>query len=169
MTAANVLAVAGALENKFVQAFPVFGVERRGAPVTAFVRIDENEIDIRSQIYNPDIVIVLDMTLLDVVDVTAGLKEGGIIILNTTKKPREFSYGKYRVATVDATNIAVKNKLGTATNPIVNTAVLGAYAKAVGNVKLESIITAVKQESPVKKEENANAVKEAYENTILGW
>ncbi|MEM4160896.1 MAG: 2-oxoacid:acceptor oxidoreductase family protein [Thermoplasmata archaeon] len=169
VTAANALAVAGAMEGKFVQAFPVFGVERRGAPVTAFVRIDEKEIDIRSQIYNPDIVIVLDMTLLSVVNVTAGLKKGGILVFNTKKKPEEFKYPDFKVATVDATEIAVRNGLGTQTNPIVNTAILGAYAKAVGNVKLESIIEAVKQESPVKKEENAKAVSEAFENTILGW
>lgn len=169
VTAANALAVAGAIEGKYVQAFPVFGVERRGAPVTAFVRIDEKEIDIRSQIYNPDIVIVLDMTLLSVVNVTAGLKKGGILVFNTKKKPEEFKYPDFKVATVDATEIAVRNGLGTQTNPIVNTAILGAYAKAVGNVKLESIIEAVKQESPVKKEENAKAVSEAFENTVLGW
>lgn len=169
VTAANALAVAGAIEGKYVQAFPVFGVERRGAPVTAFVRIDEKEIDIRSQIYNPDVVIVLDMTLLGAVNVTAGLKKGGFVIFNTKKRPEEFNYPDFKIATVDATDIAVKNGLGTQTNPIVNTAILGAYAKAVGNLSIESIIEAVKHESPVKKEENAKAVKEAFENTILGW
>ncbi|MCX8174340.1 MAG: 2-oxoacid:acceptor oxidoreductase family protein [Thermoplasmata archaeon] len=169
VTAANALAVAAAMEGMYVQAFPVFGVERRGAPVAAFVRIDEKEIDIRSQIYNPDIVVVLDMTLLGAVNVTAGLKKGGILIFNTKKKPGEFSYPDFKVATVDATEIAVRNGLGTQTNPIVNTAILGAYARAVGNVKLESIIEAVKQESPVKKDENAKAVKDAFENTVKGW
>lgn len=169
VTAANALAVAAAMEGKYVQAFPVFGVERRGAPVTAFVRIDDKEIDIRSQIYNPDIVVVLDTTLLSTVNVTAGLKKGGIVIFNTKKKPTEFPYPDFKVATVDATEIAVRNGLGTATNPIVNTAILGAYARAVGDLKLDSIVEAVKAESPVKKEENAKAVKEAFESTILGW
>ncbi len=169
VTAANALAVAAAFEGKYVQAFPVFGVERRGAPVTAFVRIDEKEIDIRCQIYEPDIVIVLDMTLLGSVDVTSGLKQNGILIFNTKKKPEEFNYKNYRIATVDATEIAVRNGLGTPTNPIVNTAILGAYARVVEGLSIESIVKAVKQESPVKKEENARAVKEAYENTIKGW
>jgi len=169
VTAANILAVAGAGEGKYVQAFPVFGVERRGAPVAAFVRIDEKEIDIRSQIYNPDVVVVLDMSLLTAVNVTAGLKKGGIIIFNTKKRPEEFNYPEFKVATVDATEIAVRNGLGTRTNPIVNTAILGGYVRAVGNLKLESVVKAVKEESPSKKEENAKAVREAYESTLLGW
>lgn len=164
VTAANTLADAAFREGKDVQAFPMFGVERRGAPVAAFTRIDEKPIDIKTQIYEPDVVIVLDMSLLDVVNVAKGLKSGGKIILNTAKDPSEFDFGDADVYTVDATTIAVNNGLGTATNPIVNTAILGSYSKVIGNVKMESIYKAIENNVPVKHDENKQAAKEAYEN-----
>lgn len=163
VTAANTLADAAFREGKDVQAFPMFGVERRGAPVAAFTRIDENPIDIKTQIYEPDVVIVLDMSLLEVVDVTEGLKDGGKIILNTEKDPSEFDFGDADVYTVDATTIAVENGLGTETNPIVNTAILGSYSSIVGNVEMESIYEAIENNVPVKHEENKKAAKEAHE------
>ena len=164
VTAANILAAAAFKEGKQVQAFPMFGVERRGAPVAAFMRMDEKRIDLRTQVYKPDCVVVLDTTLLNVVDVSAGLKEGGIIILNTQKKPSEFSY-KGKVFCVDATTIAVQNKLGTATNPIVNTAILGAYSKAAGNIGMAALDWAIQENAPIKTEENKKAAKEAFEQT----
>lgn len=165
VTAATVLADAAFREGKDVQAFPVFGVERRGAPVAAFTRMDEKPIDIRTQIYEPDAVIVLDATLLDVVDVIKGLKENGRIVINSSKKPEDFNFGKGKVFTVDATGIAIKHGLGTKTNPIVNTAILGAYSKAIGNVKMKSIEEAIHEKVPRKKEENKKAAREAYEKT----
>lgn len=165
VTAANILAAAAFKEGKQVQAFPMFGVERRGAPVAAFMRMDDKRIDLRTQIYKPDCVIVLDTTLLKVVDVSAGLKEGGTIILNTQKKPSEFSYAKAKVFCVDATAIAVANKLGTSTNPIVNTAILGAYSKAVGNVGMKAIEWAIEENAPIKTEENKKAAQEAFVKT----
>ncbi|MFO7992408.1 MAG: 2-oxoacid:acceptor oxidoreductase family protein [Thermoplasmata archaeon] len=164
VTAANTLADAAFREGKDVQAFPMFGVERRGAPVAAFTRIDEEPIDIKTQIYEPDVVIVLDMSLLDVVDVAKGLKPDGKIILNTAKDPSEFDFGDADVYTVDATTIAVNNGLGTATNPIVNTAILGSYSRVVGNVKMESIYEAIENNVPVKHDENKKAAEEAHEN-----
>lgn len=164
VTAANILAAAAFKEGKKVQAFPMFGVERRGAPVMAFMRMDDKNIDLRAQVYKPDCVVVLDTTLLKVVDVTAGLKEGGIVILNTQKKSSDFSY-KAKVFCVDATTIAVDNKLGTATNPIVNTAILGAFSKAVGNVTMPSIEKAIEENAPIKTEENKKAAREAFEQT----
>lgn len=163
VTAANILAIAAFKEGKDAQAFPMFGVERRGAPVQAFVRMDEKPIDVKTQIYEPDAVVVLDPTLLEVVDVTQGLKSGGIIILNTRKKPNEFEFGGAKVFTVDATTIAVDNHLGTKTNPIVNTAVLGAYSKAVGNVGMEAIREAIRENAPIKPDENIKAADDANE------
>ncbi len=169
VTAANILAIAAVKQGYHAQAFPYFGVERRGAPVQAFTRIDERKIDIRMNVYNPDAIVVLDPTLMDVVDVTQGLKEGGIIVINTAKKPEDFNLSEYRVATVNATEIALKHRLGSQAAPIVNTAILGAYSKAVGNVGIEYVVEAIKENAPAKREENANAAREAYENTILGW
>ncbi len=169
VTAANILAIAAVKQGYHAQAFPYFGVERRGAPVQAFTRIDERKIDIRMNVYNPDAIVVLDPTLMDVVDVTQGLKEGGIIVINTAKKPEDFDLGEYRVATVNATEIALKHRLGSQAAPIVNTAILGAYSKAVGNVGIDYVVEAIKENAPAKREENASAAREAYENTILGW
>ncbi len=168
VTAANILAIAAFKEGKDVQAFPMFGVERRGAPVQAFVRMDEKPIDLKTQIYEPDAVIVLDPTLLEVVDVAKGLKPEGIIILNSQKDPGEFDFGDARVFTVDATSVAVNNHLGTKTNPIVNTAILGAYSKAVGNVDMEAIREAIRENAPVKPEENVRAAEDANQKCIGG-
>lgn len=165
VTAATILADAAFREGKDVQAFPKFGVERRGAPVTAFVRMDEKPIDLKTQIYEPDCVVVLDSSLLDVVDVTKGLKKGGKIIINTSKNASEFDFGKGKVYAVDATTIAVKNGLGSETSPIVNTAILGAYSKAVGNVKIDSVEDSVGDKVPRKKEGNKKATREAYNQT----
>ncbi len=167
VTAANILAIAGAKEGYHTQAFPFFGVERRGAPVEAYTRISKEPIEIRSFVYNPDCVVVLDPALLKDVDVTAGLKEGGIIIVNTEKKPSEMPFEGYKVATVNATEIAIKHRLGSKAAPIVNTAILGAYARVVGNISIDSVVEAILENAPAKKEENASAAKEAYERTVI--
>ncbi len=103
VTAANLLVSAALIDgNRGVQAFPFFGAERRGAPVRAFARISEEEIHLRSEIYNPDVVIVLDESIMDIVDVLKGVKENGKILINTTKHPKDFDFSKkYNVATVD--------------------------------------------------------------------
>jgi len=164
VTAANLLAESAFLEGKSVQAFPIFGVERRGAPVAAFTRMDESPIDIKTQVYEPDGVVVLDPTLLEVVDVTDGLKPGGIILINTGKSPDTFDLGgEFRVTTVDATKIAVDHGLGTKTNPIVNTAILGAYTRAFGNVNRESLDKAIDRQIKVKQDKNKEAAKAAYD------
>ncbi|MCK5559833.1 MAG: 2-oxoacid:acceptor oxidoreductase family protein [Thermoplasmata archaeon] len=167
VTAANILAVAAFKENKDIQAFPIFGVERRGAPVAAFLRMDEKPIDIKTQIYEPDAVVVLDPSLLEVVNVTEGLKQGGTVIINSRKRPDEFEFGAdKKVFTVDATTIAIENRLGTQTNPIVNTAILGAYSKAVGNVQMPAIKESIMENAPIKPQENVKAAEQAYEITI---
>jgi pyruvate ferredoxin oxidoreductase gamma subunit/2-oxoisovalerate ferredoxin oxidoreductase gamma subunit len=165
VTAANILAIAAFKEGKDVQAFPMFGVERRGAPVMAFTRMDEKPIDIKTQIYEPDAVVVLDPTLLEVVNVAKGLKSTGKVILNSGKEPSEFDFSGANVFTVDATTIAVDNHLGSRTNPIVNTAILGAYSKAVGNVGMDAIKEAIMENAPLKPQENVQAAEDANQNT----
>jgi 2-oxoacid:acceptor oxidoreductase gamma subunit (pyruvate/2-ketoisovalerate family) len=159
VTAARLLAEAAFIEGKYAQAFPFFGAERRGAPVLAFSRINDKEIRARTQVYEPDYVIVLDPFLPEVVDVVAGLKQGGIVVLNS-KKAMQFPLVK--TVFVDATSIA----MATLGAPITNTAMLGAFAKATGVVKLESLTEVIKEYFPAKLvEKNTVAIKEAYEKT----
>jgi pyruvate ferredoxin oxidoreductase gamma subunit len=170
VTAAELLAKAAFKEGKWVQAFPFFGAERRGAPVKAFARIADEPILIRSQVYNPDYVIVLDHMLLDVVNIVEGLKKEGIVIINTQKKPEEVSIKEYRVATVDATSIALELKLLVAGLPVLNTPILGAFAKATEEVTLESVVQTIKEMWPGKAgEKNAKAAMLAYERLVEGW
>ena len=162
--ASKILADAISKEGNYVQAYPEFGVERRGAPVFAFIRIDNKPIYDKSRIYNPDHVVVVDPTLVDAIDVTEGLKEGGLIIVNSDKKPEELNFpNKFKVVTINATAIAVKHKLGTMAAPIVNTAIVGAVVKMLNLAKIESVLEAVLEGVPLKQEENAAAAKVAYE------
>jgi len=165
VTAANILAEACFKEGKDVQAFPMFGVERRGAPVTAFLRVDDRPIRIKSQIYNPDIVAVLDTTLLEAVDVTSGLKKDGTVIINTDLDIKDIEIKAKKLALVDATKIAMDHGLGSKAAPIVNTSILGSFPKATEMVSIESVIKAIKEKSPAKAEENARAAEDAYKNT----
>jgi len=163
--ASEVLASALFKEGKFVQAFPAFGAERRGAPVAAFARVDDRPIRIRHFIYEPDHIIVLDPTLIESTQVDSGLKEGGWIVINTDRPSRDFPrFAKFRVATVDASRIASDHRLGSPTNPIVNMAILGAFARITGMVGVEAIVEAMKEFVPVNKAGNEAAIKEAYEN-----
>jgi pyruvate ferredoxin oxidoreductase gamma subunit/2-oxoisovalerate ferredoxin oxidoreductase gamma subunit len=163
------LASAAFKEGKWVQAIPFFGAERRGAPVKAFARLSDKPILVRSQVYNPDYVMVLDETLLDIVDVTEGLKKDGIVIINTTKKPDEINI-KNRVATVDATGIALELQLLVAGLPVLNTTMLGAFARATNEIKLESVLEAIKEEwRGAAGEKNARAAALAYEKLMKNW
>jgi len=170
VTAAEVLAHAAFIEGKSVQAIPYFGAERRGAPVKAFARISDEPILVHSQIYHPDYVIVLDPIIYKVVDVTEGLKKDGMVLMNTTKKPREIGLKDFRVATIDATGIALELNLLVAGLHIVNTSILGAFAKATDEIKLASVLKAVKETwSGSAGEKNAKAAELAYERLIIGW
>jgi 2-oxoacid:acceptor oxidoreductase gamma subunit (pyruvate/2-ketoisovalerate family) len=161
--ASKLLAAALFHEEKSVQSFPAFGVERRGAPVTAFLRLSDGPILLRCEGTNPDDLIVLDPTLVEAIDVTAGLKPGGIIVINSDRAPESYTElaSQFRVATVDAYTIARNHKLGSKTQPIVNTAILGAFATATGLVKLESICLTIEEEIPTHPEENIAAAQEA--------
>ena len=170
VTAAELLAHAAFLEGKWVQAFPYFGAERRGAPVKAFARISDQPILVHSQIYNPDYVVVLDPFIYKIVDVTEGLKEDGIIIFNTTKKPEELKLKGLRVTTVDATGIALELNLLVAGLPVVNTAITGAFARATGEVEISSILKVINETwSGGAAEKNAKAAELAYERLVKGW
>ena len=166
VTAANLL-VAAALKdgNKGLQAFPVFGAERRGAPVRAFARISETEIHLRSEIYSPDIVIIQDESIMDLVDVKKGIEDHGKFLINTTKKPKDFDFSdKYTVATVDATGIAIKHKILVGGIPVVNTPILGAVPKVLDKVTLPSIQQAIREKwKGTAAESNVEATKDAFE------
>ena len=165
--ASKILAAALFKEGKYAQAFPAFGAERRGAPVMAFTRFDKKTITRRSQVYEPDHVVVLDEPILEVVDVTAGLKAGGWILINSPRPAAAFpNLLKFRVATVDANRIAHENGLGTATAPVVNTVILGAFARVTGLVGLQAIIEGIKENVPTKTEANVAAAKAAYEQAM---
>jgi pyruvate ferredoxin oxidoreductase gamma subunit/2-oxoisovalerate ferredoxin oxidoreductase gamma subunit len=161
--ASKVMAVAVFNEGRYVQSFPKFGVERRGAPVEAFLRIDDKKILLRNNVYEPDHIVVLDPTLMEAVDVTSGLRAGGVVLINTTRRPVEFpKLGNFHVACVDASAIAIRHRLGSPAQPIVNTSILGAIAKATGLVGLESICAAIQEEVPIKPEANAAAARDAF-------
>ena len=167
----EVLVHAFFLENKYVQAFPSFGVERRGAPVTAFCRVDDRPIYLRNEIYTPDHVVVLDASLLQTTGVTQGLKKGGTVLVNGKKDPvyyHDIIGDTFKVFVVDASTIAVEHQLGSSSNPIVNTAILGAFSKATGLVTIESVEKAVEEYVPLKKENNRKAARAAFERVIGG-
>ena len=152
----------------YVQSFPLFGVERRGAPVEAYLRLDKKKILIRTNVYTPDHVVVLDPTLVTGVDITRGLKPGGWILINTPEPPEATNlYADYRLAYVDATAIAMRHRLGTRTHPIVNTAMMGAFARVLGEPPLEAVVAAIQEEVPTKPEANIAAAREAYESAMF--
>lgn len=159
VTAAEILAKAAFEDGKFSQAFPFFGVERRGAPVMAFTRIDDKPIQIRYQVQNPDYVVVLDDGLLDVVNVFSGIKNDSSIIINTNKEESLEKNKDKEIYNIDATGIALEN-LGV---PIVNTIMLGSFAKKSGEVSLGSIIKVIKETFPGKLgDKNSKAAEIAY-------
>ena len=165
VVASKILATSLFLEGKYSQSFPAFGVERRGAPVTAFLRVDDKPIRLRTEIYEPDHLVVLDPLLVEQVPLAKGLKKDGIVLINSGKEPGEFSdsFKGFRVATVPAGKIALKHHLGTAQSPIVNTAILGAVAKVLRIVTMESLIEGIKTDVPAHTENNAAAAQEAYQ------
>jgi pyruvate ferredoxin oxidoreductase gamma subunit len=166
VTSAEMLALAAISEGKYAQAFPSFGPERRGAPVQAFVRVAGQQIRVRSSITEPDVVVVLDPGLLKIVDVTSGLKSGGIVVINTTKTAQqirdEFKI-KARIATIGATKIA-QEVLGV---PITNTTMIGAMLRARDIVKIESLSDPLKQRFGRLGDRNIESMKRAYAETIV--
>jgi pyruvate ferredoxin oxidoreductase gamma subunit len=168
--AAQALAVAASHDGYSAIAFPFFGAERRGAPVLAFARFGEERLRARTQVYEPHFVVVLDESLVETVDVLAGLRPGGIVVVNTIRSPDELVLSKKaKAATVDATSIALEHTKQAA----VNTAMLGAFAKATGLVSIEGVEAGIldvfgRRLSREIATRNVAAARAAYEATRLG-
>jgi 2-oxoacid:acceptor oxidoreductase gamma subunit (pyruvate/2-ketoisovalerate family) len=164
VTSSKILGLAASIEGIYSQALPFYGFERRGAPVEVYLRLDDKPILISSQIYEPDGIVVLDPILAEQSIVAKGLKAGGFAVLNTLKSPEQIDYTKRlsRVGVVDATGVALK----TLKAPISNTAILGAFTKTVGMLKLSSVEEAIRQVLPERLHAaNIEALRLAYEET----
>jgi pyruvate ferredoxin oxidoreductase gamma subunit/2-oxoisovalerate ferredoxin oxidoreductase gamma subunit len=154
----------------FVQTFPLFGVERRGAPIEAYLRTDTQKILIRNNVHTPDHIVILDNKLLLSIDVTRGLKKGGKILINAPELPvsvTESMLATFNVAIVNASEIAINHGLGTRTSPIINTSMLGAFSRFFEVPELKSIETAILNEVPVKQEQNVEAAREAFDSVTF--
>lgn len=166
VTSAELVAIAAIDDGKYAQAFPSFGPERRGAPVAAFIRVSDKPIRTREKVYVPNVVMVLDPSILKIVNVAAGLKEGGTVIINTSKTPEEMARllnVKAKIATVDATKIAMES-MGV---PITNTSMLGALVKATGIVSNDALGKAIDKRFGRIAEKNKTAFNRAMTETII--
>jgi 2-oxoisovalerate ferredoxin oxidoreductase gamma subunit len=163
--ASSIIADAIFSEGRNVQSFPMFGVERRGAPVAAFIRVDDKPIRVKCEIEEPEYVLVLDPTLVEAVDVTSGVKASGVIVVNSPLGPGELELGGgFRVVTFDGTSLAVEHGLGTRTAPIANTTMLGAFARATGLVGIDALENSINKYFPRDKDgKNARAARAAYD------
>lgn len=170
ITAAKILAQAAYLEGyPGVTAAPSFGAERRGAPVSASTRIFPEIVKVVSQVENPNVVVVLDHTLLKFEEVTGGLVRGGWLIVNTKRHPNELNLGgDFNIATADATGVCSGLGLVVAGLTVVNTAILGAFIRATEVVSMASVERAIRERfSNSKVDINLAAVTETYEITKL--
>jgi len=163
VTSSEVLAIASFYDGLNCQAFPSFGVERRGAPVTAYARISEKPIRIRQQVYNPNYVIVLDPSLTEAIDVGAGTDENSIILINSDKNPQDFKLKtKAKVYTVNVT----KKALEVIGKPFVNIAILGFFSYITKEISLESLKKAVDEafeSKPKIAELNKKAIEAVFD------
>jgi 2-oxoacid:acceptor oxidoreductase gamma subunit (pyruvate/2-ketoisovalerate family) len=162
--ASEMLGKACFLEGKYPQSFSVFGGERRGAPVFGYLRVDSERILLKCQIQHPDHEIVFDLSLVNELEILQELKPGGILLINTGSKIDEFpKLRAFNLGLVNAGSIA--KGLGLETN--FNTAVLGAYVRMTGLVKMETLIQALKGMLPSKVEENIDALRQGYEKVKM--
>jgi len=170
--AAQTLADAAVRTGFKAQAFPYFGAERRGAPVEAYARIDVSKIRTKSQVYEPHLLVVMDESLLELEDLAAGLRPGGKVVMNTTRRPEDVDMGAgvdAECGTVDASSIALE----TLKMPVVNTSMLGAVARVWDVVPMDSIVEAIEDRFGGKLGRragmlNAEAARRAYEATVIG-
>jgi pyruvate ferredoxin oxidoreductase gamma subunit len=167
VASAEMLAVSAIGEGKYAQAFPSFGPERRGAPVTAFCRVDDKPIMTREPITRPDVVVVLDPTVLKVTDVASGLKPGGKIAVNTCTPPEQlaetYGFKDCELACVDANEIALRI-IGRA---ITNTAMLGVLLKVEPVAKMESLFEQINERFPAVAEKNIKALQAAFDESKI--
>jgi pyruvate ferredoxin oxidoreductase gamma subunit len=158
---AELIAEAVFYDGKFSQAFPNFGVERRGAPVAAYVRIDDKYIRLRSQVYNPNFVIIQDASLIGGVDVFAGLEKGSTVLVNASKMPENINLPSgVTLKVISGTDLAMEI-IG---RPIINTILLGAFAGLSGLISIESVEKAIRERfSGEIGEKNVEAARRGYE------
>jgi pyruvate ferredoxin oxidoreductase gamma subunit len=167
VSGAEMLSIAAFLEGRYAQAFPSFGSERMGAPLMAFCRIDDKEIRLREPVLEPDALIIQDRTLLHQVELFTGLREGGLILLNSHRSLDDQGLGglalgarHYRLCTIPATELSMKH-VGRA---VPNVPLLGAFAAVSGVITLASVVAAVRQKfSPALAEKNVAAAEEAFD------
>ncbi|MGY0288168.1 MAG: 2-oxoacid:acceptor oxidoreductase family protein [Candidatus Methanodesulfokora washburnensis] len=164
VVASRIAAKAAFYEGYYSQAFPFFGAERRGAPVTAFTRISKEEIKLRSQIYEPDIIVIMDPALVRSEDSWKGLKNGGIVVANSEKL--EPMGRPSKIAIVNATRIALDLGLVSEGLPRPNTAMVGAFSKVTGLISLENVKKAILDVlGPRIAKVNIDATERAYNET----
>ncbi|MCQ1539195.1 pyruvate ferredoxin oxidoreductase [Methanocalculus taiwanensis] len=161
VTAARLLAMAAFLDKKHATAAPFYGAERRGAPVTSFVRIDSEPIKIYSQIRSPNLIVVLDASIMDTVDVLQGIQKAGTVLINS---PHPVDLPGVKVLTIDLTGIALAVDLVVSGSPILNTPVLGALAR-MGVISRESAEAAIRD--MFSDERNVKAAEAAYKELVL--
>lgn len=161
VTAAKILAYAAFLDGNYATATPLYGAERRGAPVISFIRIDDTPIRVYSQIKHPDLVIVLETGIMETVDVLQGIKDGGKVLINS---PEPMELDGYHVSYVDLTGIALSLGLVVSGSPILNTPLIGALSK-MGLITRESAEKAISE--TFSDERNVEAAKKAYDEVIL--
>ena len=174
VTAANILVWAAMFEGLYAQGFPFFGAERRGAPVMSFARLSDKPILRHGMFRETDILVVLDHRLIELgVTKNVHIRDNGYVVINAPENysidEEKFSlHGKTKFYQVDATHIAIKNKLVVAGWPVVNTSMLGAFSKATGLVSIDNIVKAIKTYFGDKVgEANATAAKQAFDQTKL--
>lgn len=162
VVASEILTEAYFRQGYQVQSFPSFGVERRGAPVTAFLRIDKEFIHLRSMIYQADAGLVFAANIVEAPTFKPSLKPNAVLLVNAPTKPANLN--GFDLSIIDASGIALECDLGTAAQPLVNTAMLGAFAKVAGDLELEHLLASVENKVPQKAEMNLRAAKMAYES-----
>ncbi|HVN22595.1 MAG TPA: 2-oxoacid:acceptor oxidoreductase family protein [Syntrophorhabdales bacterium] len=150
--------------GKYPQCFSVFGGERRGAPVASFLRVDDKKILLKCEITAPDQMIYMAPDLVDEREIESMLKPGGLLLINNALTDRDFqALKKFRLALIDALSVSESLGLGAT----INTAMLGAYAKASNAVPMDLLEEVIKESVPAKVSANVAAAKKAYELTQL--
>ncbi len=167
VTSAELVALAAIDEGKYAQSMPSFGPERRGAPVQAFLRVSKDPIRVRAEVTRPDIVVVLDDSLINIMDVTSGLKKGGLVVVNSRRSEKEIrDTMKYqgKLALVDALTVAMEELKV----PITNTTMIGSLLKASDLVPFNLIESQIQARfNPKLAERNINALKRASSETKI--
>jgi 2-oxoacid:acceptor oxidoreductase gamma subunit (pyruvate/2-ketoisovalerate family) len=159
VVASEILARACFEEDLYPQCFSLYGGERRGATVAAFVRVDRKKIYLKCDIDRPDHLILFDKSLFNEKEVTDQVEPGGYLLLNSEKDLPLNELQAFKVGRIDALEISKKNGLGA----IVNTAILGAYIRLTNLINLDTLLKVISQTVPTAADQNVTAAKEAYE------